>query len=46
MIYVIIHLHNHMHFFRYFDVLPSTVVFHFIDSVDTRDLNSLQKSLF
>ena len=29
MIYGIINLHNHMHFFRYIDVLPSTVVFHF-----------------
>ena len=29
MIYGIIYLHNHMYFFRYLDVLPSTLVFHF-----------------
>ena len=29
MIYGIINLHNHMHIFRYLDVLPSTVVFYF-----------------
>jgi len=29
MIYGIIILHNHMHFFRHVAVLPSTVVFHF-----------------
>ena len=29
MIYGIINLYNHMHFFRYLDVLPSTVVFNF-----------------
>jgi len=36
MIYGIINLHNHMHFYRYLDVLPPQWCFISINSVDTR----------